>query len=482
MSFAGSRRPAAWIWIVPGACLLLGVGAWRILRGTPAGTAAPVAAAPDEGAPVDVRIAAAPAAAPAAPATTPPPEREESGRSIRLRRPDGSYLVVAETAAMVADREAKWDHAQESLREATVWFRNRFKQVLRDRGPAGAHEFLAGYFREPGSFEDEAHVYEALRIAAEIQRDLGEKPPGTSAYEGMRSVAGQALADLLGKAEASPYLKRIALANLAGLQVRLSVPGWTETEVDGLPAYDPAEPFRVVPEIQNPTEHDLKRLLAAPRRALSDPALAEACRKAAQDSSAVAYLRASAIWALYAGTEGPSGADLAAWSADPEPEIRQAAVNLLSVRPGGIPSETLFGLLSVEKTPELRQLLVERAPADAFSHPRMTEVLGSALPDRPFPAYEKTEETVSRETVLRIVLARYGDQRRGPLLSLLAGRLPQWSSGDWSFSGSPVVLVAEAAAGAGWTEFAPHLKSVVETLPSDADRQKVRAALTKLGN
>lgn len=474
-----------WTWIILGACVLAGVACLRFARTDDSDPTyhkpkTPAKWPGDRASPVNVTQSASnnPPIPPSS--TAEKAEVELPKQFIRLRRPDGTYEVVEETLEIRERRDARMREADQLHDQETSRFKAEFRQTLKERGPEAALLLLGPLLRTPERMiEDEARVYEAIRLAVEIQKDLGLKP-GTSTFERVRADAAARLASFFTNEAVSPFVKKIGLAYLAGRAIDFNVLGERSVEIDGLQAYDPAEPLQVIPGERAGARGDRQASSLGSNPALKDPVLGNACQRLIGDTSAPPYLRAAALRALGNSPEILEHLDLSAGLADPSSEVREATVDLLAIRPGGTPPSTFFALLQGEQDPQTKQLLFERLSGPAFAQPQMLQVLTQSLPIAPSEDDRNFSDALYRATVLRLTLQQYSTQKDASVLSLLAGRLNDWSQIEWRGVDSPIVTVAENAALKGLKEFVPHLKAVVGLLPSPVDRQRVQVALARL--
>lgn len=406
--------------------------------------------------------------------------KAKTGRSIRLRRPDGTTEIVDETLEMQLAREKRLEEAHARFLATQEAFHHRFEETLAKGGPAEAWSFLAPYLRAPKrTNEDEAEVYEAFHLAAEIQRELGRVSGKPSPFEGIRAPATTALAAFLADPEADASVRSIALGYLAGLPMNISGAGPEIVEVEGLETYDPETPpvISVFPEW--PSAKVLLPAIGA-NPALKSAEMAGACLRILQDGSEPGWLRAGALRALGTSRDVREKLELPALAADGNREVREAAVDLLSLRPESVTPRLFFSLLESQEDPAWKRVLFERISSSSFGDPQMISVLSNALPKSPGKGYEDHPETFYRNTVLRLTLQQYRERKEAPLRDLLSGSLPGWASFEWKGSDSPLVTLAEFAAKNQLKEFAFPLKSVLGAIPAEPDRLRVQAALAQL--
>jgi hypothetical protein len=410
-----------------------------------------------------------------------PDKSDEPNPFIRLRHPDGTTEVVEETDEMRQRRFDEMEEAEALHGRETAQLKAEFTKALSEKGAQAAIQVLAPYLRNPKrSVADEARVCEALRLSAEIQKDLGQRL-GSSPYESARGGATSLLTSFLTDGETNTAYKQLALSYLCGRPVAFHVQGVSSREVQGLQTFDLAETPQVLAIPGPATDATLRTWAAGANPMLRNPAVADACWQMARDANAPDYLRAEAIRALGTRSEAVEQLDLAAAMSDPGKAVREAVVDLLASRPGGTPPATFFSLIGSERDPETKKILFERLSGPAFSRPEMLDVLNQSLPVQPREDDRNYSDALFRQTVLRLTLEEYGGQQNGPILGLLTQRLADWSRIEWLAVDSPVVALAEQAAKKGWKEFASPLASVVDALPSAKDQEKVRAALARLG-
>src|SRR5689334_639406 len=213
MSKASVRRGML---LVGAGALLIAVAAIRLSRAPREERAQPGPARPDgtdRTQPVPRPSVAPPGDAARAPAVG--TGERKTGGHIRIRRPDGTYEVVEETVELhsrlttgaMMKTVARFEAVQKDLRD-------RFTQTMKESGPAAAWPLLMPLLRTPQSTnDDKARVYEALRLAVEIQRSLGGEGP-QSPYEAIRGAATDALVAFLSSPDVHFSTKGVALEYL----------------------------------------------------------------------------------------------------------------------------------------------------------------------------------------------------------------------------------------------------------------------------
>lgn len=457
-------------WIAAVVAILAGVIALRMTQAEPPRTAAPqtvVSAAPSPTAAVVPMPKAA------------PEEPDEPNPFIRIRRPDGTTTVIEETDEVRQRRSDEMDEARSLSERESLRLKAEFLETLEKQGAQAAVQLLAPLLRSPKrTVEDNARVFEAIRLAVEVQKDLGQNP-GTSVYEAARATATAQLASFLTDERVGTYPQSLALSRLAGLSVSVSVRGPRGVLVDGLLTYDSAEPPEVLPCALPARPADVKEWASGKNPALGEPVLVEACWTVARDLGIPDYLRAEALRLLGTRSESLNALDLTVAFADPSAHVREAVIDLLALRPGGVPPGTFFSLLEAEPETHVREMLFERLSESAFGSPLMVDVLRKSLPVEPAEGDRNFEDAHFRVSVLKLTLQHYSPGNDA-LRDLLAERLRDWSRIQWLAVECPVVTLADQAAAGGWKEFAPHLQVVIPQLPSASDQEKVRAALSRL--
>ena len=405
-----------------------------------------------------------------------------TGRYVRLKRTDGIYEIVEETAELAQRLDGRISDAHAKFLAAQEEFEGRFERLLAKEGPVAAWALLTPRLRAPQTEnnEDAAQVYAALRLVAKIQSDLGRAAVRPSLYEPIRAPVTAALISFLADPRGDAAARSVALGYLAGLSMNVSVAGPAITEGDGLPAYDPEGPVTVTVSPAWPAVAELRDIARGNNPALQDPDVAKACLLIARDPSEPQWLRADALRSLGTRTELLDKLDLGALAADADEDVSHAAVDLLGLRPNALPPGAFFTLLDSREDPEWKRRVFERLSRPSFDDPRMTAVLNRSLPNQPAREPEDASEGYYRTTVLQIALRQYAERKGTPILDLLSGRLSGWAPFEWPESGSPVVAVADFAARHGLKEFASPLRSVISSLASPADAERVRAALTRL--
>src|SRR5579862_1649967 len=474
------RRLHPGVLVLAGAAVLLGLGAVRLLHREGAGTGPPPA-------PLSASVGRTGGTA-APPPISPSPRTAEgghavpqgphkTGNSIRLRRPDGSYEVVEETTELLdALTSGAFRRTVAQFEAVQRTFRDEFTRTLRQSGPAAAWQLLVPQLRTPTSENDDtALVTEAVRLLAEIQRDLGATTAGrTSPYEPIRAAVSAGLVGFLDNPDVRSFTKGVALLYLTGQRLTVLAAGPERRVVDGLVAYDPDAVWQafVVPDQFTPP--------ASAGPGLQDPDVLRSCLRILQDPATPGSLRGQSLQALGAVPGVVDRLDLLALSRDPNADVAQAAVELLGSRPAAVPGDVFFSLLSSRDDPAWKSLVFRRLSEPAFDSPQMMSVLTRDLPSSPVEP-DDYKNAVYQATVLDLSLGRYARQPDRNLLDLLARFLVDWAPHEWNGQNSPVVAVATFAGTHGLREFASPLRAVVDQLPSPEDREAVRAALGRLG-
>jgi hypothetical protein len=410
----------------------------------------------------------------------PVPGEHKTGGHIRLRRPDGTYEVVEETTELYSrlttgamlKTVARFEAVQKELRD-------RFTQTLKESGPAAAWQLLVPLLRTPQPVNDDrARVYEALRLAVEIQRSLGQGNGRSGPYEAIRGPASDALVGFLVSPDVHSSTREIALDHLSNRRLSVMAAGPGAVEIDGLPAYDPEAVWEafVMPEsaptpVPKPGED--------PNPAFWNPALLDACLRLVRDEAEPASVRGQALRALGTKKETLQGLDLLALAGASDVELGKAAVELLGARPDAVPRTAFFSLLRAHDDLAWKTVVFEKLSGEAFGAPEMTEILIRDLPSQPRSTDQYREATYSN-TVLQATLEQYFVSKDRGLFDLLVKALPTWAGFEWPYEGSPVVTVAEHASQHQLKEFASPLRALLPQLTSPEERKYVQAALVTL--